>query len=181
LIVIPIYLTLVFDRKLAKKYKIQTSETVYRDINVYNNAGKSVSTKFALRFSDLVRKATANRDAGPFRSMILEAQKYWDELSDEYDGSENIMDVMAKFGYIERDELDAFIRWINVDYEYTFKDISLLNFYDEKVIIGRNYSVSFVVDQRGFLTILTNYVKDNKIPDPKFGVRVRYDCCVEQY
>ena len=163
------------NRKLAAQTSIKTSPTVYLDISVYDKAGDSIKMQFTNRLRAFQRKGGLTTKPGPHYRMLKAAYQYWNEINNLYDGSENVMKLMEKFGYVERDELDAFIRWILIDYEMTFSNVALLNYNGpSEGLLGSTDSDSLVVDQRGFETILTKFMSDYNIPDPMYEVKVRY-------
>lgn len=81
---------------------------------------------------------------------------YYNNISlSDYDGSENIMNIMNDYGYKEQSELDSYIRWLNIDFEFTYNDIAL-NQYDGITynLPDRDSYDTFVNDPRGFVSIL---------------------------
>lgn len=127
-------------------------------MEVYNSRGRRIPLAFARGVNKFISSTS------PFYKALRAAKQYWDETSSKYNGSEDVMDVMKSFGYQENDELDAFIRFIMIDFEYAFTNIALLNYYSpNQDLTTFDKSESFVVDQRGFETVLQKFVEDNKI------------------
>jgi hypothetical protein len=159
---------------LAKKYNISTTDSVWRDIAAYNNIGNVISGQVQNKIRSMIRKASVFHPGGHYWQMCNAGQQYWDGTTELYDGSESVIDVMESFGYVEQNEVDAFVRWMFIDWDWTFQDVALQMFDEANSIFPVTSSDPMVQDQRGFITILTNFMIENSIPDPIFDVRVSF-------
>ena len=139
---------------------IQRKPIQYLDMNVFDVNGDGINKKFD---AELGRYTSKN---SPIYKTSRSAYRFWEELEDSYTGSESIRKVMTKNGYNFTSEkpLDAFIRWLMVDWEYTYSNIALLNFYEAKSdVYSLNRTDLFITDQRGHSYFPKKLVANNKI------------------
>jgi hypothetical protein len=152
---------------IAKEMKIDTTQTRYIDIEVFDGRGRRMPLRFKARLNHFLRKGK------PFSKMVQAANNYWNEVSDKYDGSESVIQVMKEMNYKEQGELDAYIRWWMFDYEYTYSDVALINYYNrEEALPTWDDTETFVRDPRGYESIIGKYIADNNI-EPVYNVKVR--------
>ena len=82
---------------------------------MYDVDGSEIPLRFDARFKRYIAPEK------PMYKMMEAAYEVWEETSQEYDGSESVLSVLKDFGYKEQGELDAYLRWWMIDYEYTVK------------------------------------------------------------
>jgi NAD(P)-binding Rossmann-like domain len=153
---------------LAMASKLQTSKTNYLKINIFDETGVNITSLYRTVYNQFTDSQT-----GPFYRMLNAAYQYWNEINDQYTGTENIMQLMKdKFAYVEDTELKAFVRWLLIDYEYIFNNIALLNYQGPEVdMIDPNEFEQMVIDPRGFETVLQKFASDYSI-EPRLNTRV---------
>jgi hypothetical protein len=152
--------------QLAQENNIQTFQNNFLDIEPYGIDGSSIKLQFWFRL---------NRFRSSYSRMVraaflwLRGYRSFSSIRSGVDlaGTEDVMDVIKNVGWEEQDELDGFIRWVYIDYEFIFSDVALLTF---GVIVGQKQAM--VIDQRGFETIPKDIASSNEI-SPIFHTKVR--------
>jgi hypothetical protein len=146
---------------------MRTTPTYFDQVAVYDHNGHSITRRFNSRFDRFIDPYQ------PFGLMLYDANQSWmysyGNMTDNddyyyYDGSENIMNAMEYYKYKESGELDAYIRWLNIDYEYTYTDVALNQYggpYWDLPL--RNDPEIFVTDPRGFASVLQPLLMNHSI------------------
>jgi hypothetical protein len=152
--------------QLAQKNNIQTFQNHFLDIEPYGIDGSSIKMLFWFRLLQFRNSyGRMNRAAfmwwwgfRSFRSI---------RSGVKLAGTEAVMDVIKKFGWEEQNELDGFIRFVFIDYEFALSDVAVSDF-------GGIYrkTQAMVIDQRGFDTIPKDIASRNEI-SPIFHTKVR--------
>jgi hypothetical protein len=154
----------------ARKANLQTRENLFLNISIYGTNGKKIQHE--QRLQEYRFGTAADDQVSPYRAMLASAKDWWIQRTQQWNGSENTLDVMELFGYSERDELDTFFRWLLMDYEYTVSDdLALMNW--ESPQAEKQYFATrqtMVVDPRGYETVLQQFAAEHNIV-PTFETR----------
>ena len=147
---------------------IATVQTRFMDIQMYNVDGKEIPLRFDARLKRYLEEDK------PLYKMFEAARQVWDGNNDVYDGSESVLSVLQDYDYKEQGELDAYIRWWIFDYEFTFSDLALTNFFsaDDDIPVWEE-TETLVGDPRGYESIIHKIADDNGI-NATLNARVRY-------